>query len=185
MLSENHVKTRGVHTAKECALIAVFVALVIVAQIALSSLPGVEVVTVLFVSYSFTAGWKRGMLTATIFSLLRQIVFGFFPTVLILYLVYYNLLALCFGLIGGKIQKPYKWLPIIVVTACLGTVFFALIDNILTPLWYSYGAQATKVYFISSLPFMIPHVICTAVSVSVLFLPLNAVFSLFYKQNNI
>ena len=82
-LSPNYQKNK-VSTAKECALISVFVSLVIAAQIALSAIPGVEIVTVLFVVYSFSCGVKRGMLSATAFSILRQIVFGFFPTVLIL-----------------------------------------------------------------------------------------------------
>ena len=163
-------------TARECAFLAVFVALVIAAQAVLSSVPGVEVVTVLFVAYSFTMGWKKGVLSATVFSLLRQMVFGFFPTVLVLYLIYYNLLALGFGLLGKKVQNPRKWLWFIVLLACLGTVLFTMIDNILTPLWYGYSAKATRLYFLASLPFMFPQVICTAVSVTVLFIPLWRVF---------
>ena len=164
------------HTAKECALLAVFVAVVITAQTALSAVPGVEIVTVLFVAYSFSLGWKKGMLSATAFSLLRQIIFGFFPSVLILYLVYYNLLTLTFGILGKKIKSPITALPFLVGLACVGTVLFTLIDDILTPLWYAYSARATRAYILASLSFMIPHVICTAVSVSVLFLPIWRVF---------
>lgn len=170
----NNKNGRG-HTAKECALLAVFVAVVIAGQTVFSAIPGVEIVTVLFVSYSFSAGWKRGMLAATTFSLLRQIIFGFFPTVLILYLVYYNLLAFSFGMLGRKIKKPIKALPLIVVIACLGTVLFSMFDNLLTPIWYGCGARATRAYLFAALPFMISQVICTAISVSVLFLPLESV----------
>ena len=179
-LSPNHQKNK-VSTAKECALISVFVSLVIAAQIALSAIPGVEIVTVLFVVYSFSCGAKRGMLSATAFSILRQIVFGFFPTVLILYLIYYNLLTLTFGLIGKKIRYTLKWLPLLVVIACVYTVLFTLIDNVLTPLWYGYGRKAAELYFIASLTFVIPQVICTAVSVSCLFIPLYKIFDIAYK----
>ena len=182
MLSRKDKKSNKGRTAKECALLAVFVAVVIAAQMVLSFIPGVEIVTVLFVSYSFVAGWKRGMFTATAFSLLRQIIFGFFPTVLILYLVYYNLLTFCFGLLGKKIKKTIKYLPLIVVFACLGTAFFTMFDNILNPLWYGYSKRATKLYFFSSLPFMIPQIICTAISVSCMFLPLCKVFKMVYKE---
>ena len=88
MLSEKYKENRKVFTAKECALLAVFVALVIATQVILSAIPGVELVTVLFACYAFACGWKRGILAATTFSLLRQIIFGFFPTVLLLYLIY-------------------------------------------------------------------------------------------------
>ena len=164
------------HTAKECAFLAVFVAVVIAVQLALSFLPGVELVTVFFVCYAFVMGWKRGMFAATAFSLLRQMVFGFFPTVLVLYLVYYNLLALGFGLLGKKIKNPIKSLPIIVALACVGTVCFTLIDDVITPLWYAYSAKATRAYFFASLTVLFPQIICTAVSVSCLFLPIWKVF---------
>ncbi len=182
MLSRESNKNKRVHTAKECALLAVFVALVIAGQTVLSAIPGVEIVTVLFVAYSFGVGWKKGMLAATAFSLLRQIIFGFFSTVFVLYLVYYNLLTFAFGALGKEIKKPVKYLPLIVILACLGTVFFTMFDNILTPLWYGYSMRAMELYFFSSLPFMIPQVICTAISVSVLFLPLWKIFKMIYKK---
>ena len=138
-------------------------------------------VTVLFAAYSFSAGWKRGMLSATAFSLLRMLIFGFFPTVLILYLIYYNLLSFTFGALGRRIKNPIKSLPILVIVACFGAALFSVLDNIITPLWYGYSAQATSAYFFASLPFMIPQVICVAISVSTLFFPLWKVFKAFYK----
>lgn len=169
-------------SAKECAYLAVFVALVIAMQLALSFVPGVEIVTVSFVAYSLVMGARRGTVAATAFSLLRQMVFGFFPTVLVLYLIYFNLLALCFGLIGLKWKASAKTLPWLVLIACACTVCFTLIDNVITPLWYGYSAKATKAYFFASLPFMIPQVICTAVSVSFLLIPLVKAFSFARKQ---
>ena len=165
-------------SAKECAYLAVFVALVIAAQLALAVLPNVEIVTVLFCSYAFTFGVKRGMLAATAFSLLRQFVFSVYPTVLILYLIYFNLLAVCFALLGKPIKKPLKWIILIVAIACVCTAIFTMIDNVLTPLWYGYSKKSTILYFKASLPFMGVQVISVAISVSVLFFPLYRAFSL-------
>lgn len=169
-------------SAKECAYLSVFVALVIAAQFALSFVPGVEIVTVLFVAYSFAFGCRRGMIAATAFALLRQLLFGFFPTVLILYLIYFNLLCLTFGGLGKKVKNPLKALFPIIALACLCTVSFTLLDNIITPVWYGYSLKATRLYFYASLPVMLPQVICTAVSVGGLFLPLVKVFSIFEKK---
>lgn len=169
------IKKVTVRSAKECAFLAVFVAVVIALQLVFSAVPGVELVTVLFVTYSYAFGWKRGVAAATIFSLLRQLIFGFFPTVLVLYLCYYNLLCLAFGLIG-KWRFSYKKLPIFVVIACVFTMLFTIMDNLITPLWYGYSARALKVYFMASFSFMIPQVICTAISVSLLFVPLYKAF---------
>lgn len=169
-------------TAREVAQLAVFVALVIVAQLALSFVPGVEIVTLLFVSYSFTFRARRGMLAATAFALLRQLLFGFFPTVLILYLLYYNGLTLCFGLLGGRVKKPLKHLWWLVLVACLCTVGFTLLDNVITPLWYGYTQKAARAYFVASLPFMFPQVLCTAATVGVLFFPLHKAFCLIKRK---
>ena len=161
---------------KDCAYIAVFVALTIAAQFCLSFVPGVEVVTVLFVSFSFAFGCRRGMIAATAFSLLRQLIFGFFPTVLVLYLIYYNLLALLFGFLGWWSRLTPKKLFWLTALACVCTVCFTLIDNIITPLWYGYSGRVFKLYFYASFSFMIPQVICTAISVGVLMFPLVKIF---------
>lgn len=161
---------------KDCAYIAVFVALTIAAQLCLSFIPGVEVVTVLFVAFSFAFGCRRGVVAATVFSLLRQLVFGFYPTVLVLYLTYYNLLALLFGFLGRWEKFTPKKLILLTVLACVCTVCFTIMDNIITPLWYGYSKRALKVYFYASFSFMIPQVICTAISVGLLFFPLVKIF---------
>ena len=108
MKSKNEPKNIIKNTAKEIAPLAVFVALVIAAQFVLSFVPGVEIVTVLFVSYAFVFGMRRGMLAATAFALLRQLLFGFYPTVLVLYLLYFNGLAALFGWLGQKVKNPLR-----------------------------------------------------------------------------
>ena len=170
---QNTQKQKWMHSAKECAYLAVFVGLIIAVQVVLSWIPGVELVTVMFVSYAFSMGVKRGMIAATVFSFLRQFVFGFFPTVLVLYLVYFNALAFVFGVIG---RKEGKRLWGIVLFACAGTVCFTLFDNLIGLVWYGYRGRVAKAYMLASLPFMIPQVICTAVSVAVLFQPLIRLF---------
>lgn len=163
------------HSAKECAYLAVFVAVTIALQALLAVVPGLELVTVMFVAYSFTMGAKRGVVAAVAFSLLRQIVFGIYPKVLVLYLLYFPLLAFCFGCLGKRLN-PVKGLVWLVLVACLCTLCFTLTDNVLTPWWLGYSARDAKLYFMASLPFMIPQVISTAVSVAVLFVPLYKVF---------
>ena len=169
--------TGAVRSAKDCAYIAVFIALLIASQLALSAIKGVELVTVLSVSFAYCFGWKRGMLGATGFSLLRQLVFGFFPNVLILYLVYYNLLALVFGLLGKREKK--LWL--VCVISCVCTVCFFLLDCAITPLWYAYPLEGFKVYFYSAIPVTITHTTCAGVSVALLFPPLKRGFTFVEK----
>ena len=66
-------------TSKEIAVVALTVALLIAGQFALSAVQGVEVVTVIFFSFCYVFGVKRGVIAAVAYALLRNIYFGFFP----------------------------------------------------------------------------------------------------------
>lgn len=155
-------------------------ALLIAAQLALSMVAGVEIVTALFSAYCFAFGVRRGMVVGTCFSLLRCLIFGFFPTVIILYLVYYNLFAVVFGT-AGKILRDTsegKRLVILIVLSIVMTAVFTFLDDLITPWFFRYGPRATRVYFYNSLPVMFLQMGCAAVSVGVLFVPLRRAFAL-------
>lgn len=172
-------------SAKECAYLAAFVALVIAAQAVLAVLPNVEVVSVLFIAYAFVFGVTRGLVAATAFSLLRQFLFGFYPTVLVLYLVHFNALCLIFGLLGKRVKRKARALVWVVLLAVVCTAGFTLFDNILTPLWYAYSKRATELYIKASIPFLISHVCSVGISVGLLFLPLAHVFERIFRRLNI
>lgn len=170
------IRKAAVRTSKETAYIAVFVALLIAAQLVFAMIPGVEIVTLLFVAYAFTFGVCRGMVSATAFSLLRQFIFGFFPSVLVLYILYFNFLVLVFGLLGKAVKRPVQNLWWLLAVACVCTTIFSMLDNLITPLWLGYDWAGTKAYFVASFAFMFPHIGCTGVTVGFLFLPLWKTF---------
>lgn len=159
--------------AKKITLSGVYVALLIAAQWAFSFVAGVEVVTVLLLAFAYRTGIKTGLLTATAFSLLRCFLFGFVPQTVVLYLIYYNLFALFFGWLGTKTGERYGagMHFILVLLACAFTACFTLLDDIITPLFLGFNLSAAKAYFIASLPVMLTQVICSAVTVGVLFFP--------------
>lgn len=160
-------------TAKEIALISVFTALLIGGQFVLSGISGIEIVTVLLLSFSYYFGIRRGLLVANVFSLLRCFIFGFFVNVIILYLVYYNLFVVVFGILGSKLKKELnlKILTVVVLVASLMTVIFTGLDDVITPLYYRFSMNAMKAYAIASLTTVIPQVICTILTV-ILLLPI-------------
>ena len=165
-------------TAKEITITGVFVALLIALQWALSVLPSVELVSVFSAVFCYSFGVKKGVIAMTAFSLLRCFVFGFFPTAMLLYLVYYNLFAVCFGFLGNKMRKKegagtHLWviLLVILITPC-----FTLLDNLITPLVLGFSKNAAKIYFASSLPFMATQTVCAALTTALLFYPLRKVF---------
>ena len=163
--------------------VAICVAMLIGGQLALSGISGIEIVTVMLTCMCFSYGVRTGLSIATVFSLLRCLVFGFQINVIVLYLVYYNLFALFFGWLGtrftGKISFAHHLT--VVAAAVVFTACFTLLDDLITPLIYGFNANATRVYFLQSLSAMIPQSVCAAVTVSVLFVPLTKVIRKFDK----
>lgn len=223
--------------AKKLAVCAVSVALLIALQLTLSYVPGVELVTALLLCFCYTFGVSMGLITATSFSLLRCILFGFNITVIVLYLVYYNLFAVLFGILGKKTIPAWlsftiltisaaasayfavKGLPISIIfqkqvtvmlwaifsisvlllityavlliknkgkagrqiasvtaVAAVCTMCFSLLDDVITPLLLGYTLEAAKLYFEASLITMTTQILCTIISVALLFHPLVTVF---------
>ena len=148
--------------AKDVALIGVYTALLIGGQFALASVSGVEIVTLLVFAFAFSFGIKRSLILVVAFSFLRCILFGFFPTVIILYLVYYPLFVTIIGALGNLYKHkltPKRHILVIIVTVVL-TIFFSLLDSVITPLYYGFSVLEWKGYLASSLYAMIPQVIC-------------------------
>ena len=159
------------------AVVAVFTALLLGAQYALWFVKGVEVVTVLLLVFSYRFGVRGGVLSAVAFSLLRCLLFGFFPNVVLLYLIYYPLFAACFGILGNVLRRraDLKTQLLLTALAVLFTALFTLLDDALTPLFYGYTKEAALAYFIASLPTMAMQCACALLTVFLLFRPLMAV----------
>ena len=161
-------------SAKEIIIPAVFTAMLIGVQLVLSGVAGVELVTVLLLTFTYVFGLKQGFIVANAFSILRCALFGFFVNVVLLYLIYFNLFVLVIGLISKAFKRGYslKIHIVLTVVAVILTACFTLIDDIITPLMYSYSLYATKIYFTASLTTMIPQMVCALATVIFLFFPL-------------
>lgn len=164
----------GVKTTKSIITAGVFTAVLIGAQLALSGVAGVEIVTVLLLSFCYRCGVKQGMLVVNAFTLLRCFVFGFFPNVMVLYFVYYNLFAAVFGLIGGAFKRVYgvRKHIVVVIVAVVMTALFTVADNIVTPVMYGFTLNAAKAYWIASVYTAVPQMLCSLVTSLLLFPPL-------------
>ena len=166
-------------TAKEIALIGIFTALLIGGQFVLSAISGVEIVTVLFAGFCFYFGIKRGVLVANAFCVLRCFIFGFIPSVIILYVIYYNLFAVAFGLLGFRFKREFtqKSHIALILTAIFATVLFTVLDDIITPIYYGFSFETAKAYALTSLTAVIPQTACAFVTVLLLSPALFKVFS--------
>ena len=184
--------TRGIgknilfRSAKEIALMSIMTALLLASQFVFAAIQGVEVVTVFLLSFCVAFGARRGMLVATAFSLMRCFIYGFFPNVVILYLVYYNFFALVFGLLGWVIVKMPVYAKIIILTiaATMITACFTLLDDLITPWILKLTEKSTRIYFYASLPVLGIQCVCAAVTVALLWYPLSKVFSVVSFANH-
>ncbi len=163
---------------KDLTIIGLYTALLIGGQVALAGVSGVEIVTLLITAFAFYFGVIRGTVLATVFSVMRCFVFGFFPHILILYLVYYNVFAVVIGLIGKAMNRElnFKKHILVVLAVAILTILFTLLDNIITPNFFGYTSDATKAYWVTSLTAVIPQTICAIVSVGLLNMPLVKLF---------
>lgn len=170
--------------AKEITLVSLFTALLIGGQLVLSQVAGVEIVTVLFLSFAYYFGAKRGLIVATLFSIFRCFIFGFFPTALILYLVYYNLVALVFGMLGFFFHRAMNNKIHIILLFCslIMTACFTLLDDLITPLFYGFSREVMLGYFYASLPVMLTQLISTIITVALLLRPLYKVYNITQKN---
>ncbi len=170
---------------KDLTIIGLYTALLIGGQFVLFAVSGVEIVTLLFTAFAFYFGVLRGMALATTFSLLRCFVFGFFPNVLILYLVYYNLFAFTVGWLGNALKHKLhlKTLFIVVSVVALLTICFTMIDNVITPLFYRYNIESAKAYWTLSLTAVIPQTVCAVISVSLTLIPITRFFNKLNLKN--
>lgn len=168
---------------KEITISALFTALLIAVQVALSFISGIELVSVLLLTFSYYFGVRRGITVASAFSILRCLIFGFFPSILILYLIYYNLFALCFGLIGKSFKRnlSVKKIAVLVAVAIIFTICFTLLDDVITPLFYGYSTDSAYAYFIASFYALIPHTVCVALTVALLTFPLIKAYKSVFK----
>ena len=157
--------------------VAMCVAMLIGGQLALSSISGIEIVTVMMLCFCFSYGIRHGIAIATAFSLLRCFIFGFHVNVIVLYLIYYNLFAVFFGWLGARFSGDVSFFKtvIVVASAVVFTVFFTLLDDVITPVLFGFHKNAAVAYFVASLYAVIPQSICTAVTVSICVHPLTKV----------
>lgn len=167
-------------STKNLIFCALFTALLLASQLILSSIAGVEIISILLLAFCYKKGVKNGLLVATAFSLLRCFIFGFMPNVIILYLIYYNLFAVVFGLVGKCFSYNYslKSHVVCVVLSGIMTVCFTLLDCVITPLIFAFNYDSTSAYFIASIPVIIPHTICVVATTIALFFPLIKVLSI-------
>lgn len=166
-------------TARNIAICGAFCALLIAIQYALNAVKGIELVTVFFFTFCFCFGGLYGCAVAVCYTLIRTFLFGFFPNVFLLYIIYYPIFALASGLVGKLLKKssPKGQLLGSIVAVAFLVILFSAIDCLITPIVYTYTKGAWMAYVVQALPVCAIQCGCAIITTALLFFPLTRTFS--------
>ena len=168
-------KSRRVKTALYVARVAAMAAMLTAFKFALSFIPNVEVVTLLILVYGSAMGIAYALPATLIFCAIEVAIYGAGSWVL-LYFIYWPLLAILSSLL---LRGRRLWLAIMlgVIGSVLFGVLSACCDTLfcVTNLAPAHIGRYWVAYYLRGLYFDLSHVISSAVTVSVLYLPLVGV----------
>lgn len=154
---------------KRWVLLALFAATAFVSQIAMASLPNVELVSLLFLIMAQFITWKESLIVVFIFSLLEALVWGFGDWV-IAYLWIWTLWMILVQVLKPMIkEKEYGW-------ALLGAIFglsFGLLFSLQHALLY--GLNMGLIYWFRGLLFDLIHATANYILIILLYKPLYKV----------
>lgn len=167
---KNRLNTGG--AAKKIALVGIAAATIECGKLALAFLPNVEVVTLLTALYGYVFG-LYGVIASLIFVCIEPIIWGV-NTWIVLYFVYWPLVALCFWLFG-KMGIKNRW--ILTASAVILTVIFgflsALIDVGLFSGYFDNFIYRFGIYYLRGIAFYIAQIVTNAVLFPLLFTTLS------------
>ena len=151
-------------SAREIVVLGLMTAILLVAQVGLSFLPNIELVSLLVIVYTHVFR-KKVLLILGVFVLLEGLIYGF-STWWITYLYVWPLLALmawCFR----EMESPLGWA---ILNAAFGLMFGAL--TAIVNLFIS-GIGGMISYWVAGIPFDLMHCAGNFVTALVLFKPLT------------
>lgn len=173
-MSDTKSKNRAKLGTLYIVRVAFMAALLTVSKLALSFIPNVEVVTVLVIVYGSALGVGYVLPATLIFCAVEIALYGV-GTWNVLYFVYWPLLGLAACALRGR------KLPLAVVMAALFSALFGFLDAGITTLFVVGKLSELQlknyfvVYYLRGLYFDLVHVVSSAVTVGVLYVPLVGV----------
>lgn len=156
------------NAARSVALVGIMAATVECSKLALSSIPNVEIVTLLLAVYGYVFG-TLGVISAFIFVFIEPLVWGF-GSWFVTYLIYWPLVAAVFMLLG---RRGVKNRLLLASLAVLLTVFFgalsSAVDVGLFTGFFENFFRRFAVYYIGGISFYLAQILTNVFTFSLLF----------------
>jgi energy-coupling factor transport system substrate-specific component len=155
---------------RDIVLIALLSAATTAGKLALSFLPNIEIVTLLFIVFTVTLGLKRSLLISAVFVTTDILIYGF-STWVIGYYIAWPLLVFITSLIAGKLKSEYGYAVIGGLFGLFYGMIFAVVES------FFYGPAYGLAYWIKGLTFDLVHGVSNFIIVLLLFSPLKGVLA--------
>lgn len=136
--------------AKDLVLVSLLSATITAAKFALAFIPNVEIVTLLFIVFTLTFGFKRTVLVAIVFSTTEIFIWGV-HTWLLGYYIIWPLLILLAHILGKATESEYAFSALSMAFGLLFGFMFALLESLF------YGPAYGFAYWIRGIPFDLIH----------------------------
>lgn len=135
---------------RDIALIGILSAIITAGKLALSFIPNVEVVTLLFIAYTMVFGYKKALLIAVVFTTTEIFIYGFSTWLLGYYLIW-PILIMVTELLKKRAKSEYGYAIIGAIFGYTFGFFFAVVESLF------YGVAYGWVYWLRGLLFDLVH----------------------------
>lgn len=135
---------------RDIVLIGLFSGIVTVGKLALSFIPNVEIVTLLFIIYTLSLGLKRSILISIVFVTTEIFLYGF-STWILGYYILWPMLIMITSIISRKLNSEYVYAAIAGIFGITFGVYFSIIESIF------YGWAYGLAYWVRGIPWDIIH----------------------------
>ena len=151
---------------RDIALIGILSATITAGKLALSFIPNVEIVTLLFIVYTIVFGREKGFLISLVFTTTDILIYGFSTWLLGYYIVWPMLITIT-GLMKERIKSEYGYAAIGAIFGYTFGLLFAVVES------FFYGAAYGWTYWIRGIPFDLIHGTSNFIIILILYKPIT------------
>ena len=152
--------------AKDVVLIGILSASITAGKLALSFIPNVEIVTLLFIVYTVVFGYRRTLLVSIVFTTTEIFIYGFATWLLGYYIIWPTLILLT-EIMHKRFKSEYAYAILGGIFGYIFGLFFAVIES------FFYGIAYGWAYWIRGLLFDLLHGTSNFIIVLLLFKPVK------------
>lgn len=160
---------------RDIALIGILSGTITAGKLALSFIPNVEIVTLLFIVYTVVFGYKKVLLVSLVFTTTEVFIYGF-STWFLVYYVIWPILIIITELMKKMVKSEYGYATVGAIFGYTFGAFFAVVES------FFYGAAYGWAYWVRGILFDLLHGTSNFIIILVLFNPITDILTRLKKS---